>query len=56
MNEESGLKQVKIKSDQLQLCFKLFRLRPQPNDDRDMEDLKDIVMDQMNEYLNQHDG
>ena len=56
MNEDEGIKQVKIKSDQLQLCFKLFRLKPLPNDSRDIEDLKEVVMDQMNEYLTQHEG
>lgn len=59
MNEEKGAKHLKIKSDQLQNSFKLFRLRSRSfdsEDDQDVEDSKGYIIARMNVYLNTHGG
>ena len=58
MNAVEGMleKNLKIKSDQLKLCFRLFRVKARKNDSRDINDVKDYVIARMNPYLETHDG
>lgn len=48
------MKKVTLKAANLQNCFRLFRVKV--NEENNIQEIKDLIMDKMNTYLEENDG